>query len=138
MSISRSIALIFAGCAAVALAAWLMVPRLSAAGTGIARGPWEASFSQAEGLRLSYDGVPVIRRSTLYVIAPGWTAVRYNDTQISHKQTVERGPDGPRLVIEGANDVFRARYEVELSVEAGARVRLSYQLLRDVPAELEY
>src|SRR5690625_1172821 len=40
--------------------------------------PWTVDYDPRDGLFLEYEEVPVIRRSTLAVVSPGWEAVLYH------------------------------------------------------------
>src|SRR5687767_12105108 len=42
---------------------------------------WQINFEGARGISLSYDDVPVIRQSSLYVVKPGWTGLLYDGRQ---------------------------------------------------------
>jgi hypothetical protein len=66
MSVSRRTIIFLAACLAVLLCVWAARTSAPSAPPSISRGPWEASFTQAKGLHLSYDGVPIIRRPTLF------------------------------------------------------------------------
>src|SRR5439155_10812298 len=100
-------------------------------------GRWQMDFTGPKGVQLAFDGVPVIRKSTLYVVAPGWTKVLYDQSAIKHQIQTRADGDAQVVTIDGANELFSAHYEVTLRPDDTATVALTYQLLQDAPAEFE-
>lgn len=100
------------------------------------KSPWSFEFSPSRGFSLAYDEIPVIRQSTLYVVEPGWTGVRYNQEQTDHE--IDRDAAGRVLSVEGENDTFASRYRFEAVDDTTFRIQFHGTLRRDVEAELEY
>ena len=50
--------------------------------------PWQFDFEGARGISLSYQGVPIIRQSSLYVVKPGWTGMIYDSRQQKYQVTI--------------------------------------------------
>ena len=44
----------------------------------VRQGHWRVQVSAARGVALWYDGVPVSRQSTFYIVKPGWTGLLYD------------------------------------------------------------
>jgi hexosaminidase len=103
-----------------------------------ASSPWSVGFDPRYGLSLRYDGIPIIRQSTLYIVSPDWTPVLYNQEQLP--QQVERfaGRGGPGLTIRGENEVFSARYRMEALDETRFHILFEGSLKKDVPAHIEF
>jgi hypothetical protein len=98
---------------------------------------WQFNFEGARGVSLSYDGVPVIRQSSLYVVKPGWTGLLYDGRQQKY-QVTRSGGEKPSLHAVAANDDFQAEYHLEALDEHRFRYSFRGELKRDVPAALEF
>jgi hexosaminidase len=101
-------------------------------------GRWEFSFAGPRGLQLSFDGVPILRQSSLNVVKPGWTGSLYSQAATTHKVQARKDGDTTVVTIDGANDLFSAHYDVTLRPDHTATLALTYRLQQEVPAELEY
>jgi hypothetical protein len=102
--------------------------------------PWEFhyakyKFRETGGITASYQGVPVIRQSSLYVIKPGWNGTLYNYR--NNKQVVEKQADGSLHVID-ANQNFRAEYTLRLLDAQTFEIHFRGELLQDIPADIEF
>lgn len=96
--------------------------------------PWSVNFTGANGISLSYNGVPIIFKSTLYVMKPGWTGGLYN--QRTDKQEVQKKPDGA-LHVSGSSDYFHAEYELRALDAQTFEIHFRGELTQDVPAQIE-
>lgn len=90
------------------------------------------------GVTLRYKGVTVIRKSSLYVVGPGWTSLLFGHHLVEQTITSEEIPGGKLIKVAMKNDVFSATYSVTLLASDEATIDLQYRLLEDVPAEIEY
>src|SRR5690625_2176636 len=64
--------------------------------------PWTVDYDPRYVLFLEYEEVPVIRRSTLAVVSPGWETVYYHQADQSLEvEEIERG-----FSVTGENEVF--------------------------------
>src|SRR5689334_15002138 len=99
-------------------------------------GRWQFSFAGPRGMQLTFDGVPVIRQSTLNVVKPNWTGGLYSQAATTHRIQTRAEGESRVVTIQGGNDLFAARYEVTLRPDNTATIAFTYQLLQDVPAEL--
>ncbi|MBP6964270.1 MAG: beta-N-acetylhexosaminidase [Armatimonadetes bacterium] len=98
---------------------------------------FDFSYSRS-GVNLKYKGVSVIRKSSLYVVSPGWTKLLFGHHLEEHAVTSEDVPGGKLIKVAMRNDVFAATYEVTLLDSDEATIDLRYRLLTDEPAEIEY
>jgi hexosaminidase len=90
------------------------------------------------GVNLKYKGVTVIRRSSLYVVSPGWTKLLFGHNLAAQKVTCEDVLGGKLVKVSMANDVFSATYSVTMLESDTVTIDLAYKLLKDEPAEMEY
>jgi len=90
------------------------------------------------GVNLKYKGVSVIRRSTLYVVSPGWTKLLFGHNNVTRNITSSDVPGGKVVTVSMANDVFSAKYTVTMLESDAVTIDFAYRLLQDVPAEMEY
>ncbi len=90
------------------------------------------------GLALKYKGVTVIRRSSLYVVSPGWTKLLFGHHTTVPKITSEDVDGGILYKVKLANDTFSATYNITILDSDVVTIDLAYSLLKDVPAEMEY
>jgi len=97
------------------------------------------TFTYTEGgVNLKYKDVTVIRRSSLYVVSPGWTKLLFGHHLAPHHITSEDIPGGKLVKVSMGNDVFAATYNVTMLESDDVTIDLAYRLLQDVPAEIEY
>lgn len=90
------------------------------------------------GVTLKYKGVSVIRKSSLYLVSPGWTNLLFGHHLANPTITSEEIPGGKLIKVVMKNDVFAATYNVTLLESDEATIDLQYRLLKDGPAEIEY
>lgn len=109
----------------------------SVGSTAVETGNFAADYTK-NGLSLRYKGVPVIRRSSLYVVSPGWTKLIFGQHLVKQQMTSEDVPGGKVAKVSMTNDVFAATYTVTMLDSDQATIDLAYRLLQDVPAEIEY
>ncbi len=98
--------------------------------------PWRHTFSPGNGFSLAYEGIPIIRKSTLYVVRPGWTGLHYNQEETDHD--IDRSEDGTVLSVAGENATFASRYHFEAVDDTTFLIRFEGTLGRDVEAQIEY
>src|SRR4028118_2359279 len=82
-----------------------LTPIVHAAETAVAQTPWSVDFAGPRGVSVSYHNVPIIRRSSLYVVKPGWSGLIYD--QRAQKHDVLKKEDGS-LRVTGTDEEFRA------------------------------
>lgn len=99
--------------------------------------PWRLSFDARSGLSVHYEGVPVIRQSTLAIVSPGWTPVLYNQQHVAPEVEPFDGTGGPGLRVRGENDVFAATYELEALEENRFHLSFEGELKKEAPARIE-
>lgn len=90
------------------------------------------------GVTLKYKGVTVIRKSSLYVVTPGWTRLLFGHHLENHTITSEEIPGGKLVKVAMKNDTFSATYNVTMLESDEVTIDLRYRLLKDEPAEIEY
>lgn len=98
--------------------------------------PWKMEFHPYSGLQLAYHNVPVIRKSTLAIVSPGWNPVLYHQPNIP--QEVEALENGNGQRVRGENEIFAAAYHFEALDGNRFRIRFKGELRKDVPALIEY
>lgn len=96
---------------------------------------WAAAFQGPRGVTLSWNGVPIIRQSTLYVVKPGWSGLLYD--QRAQTTRVE-SRSSTSLRADAANTAFRASYTLEALDARRFRYRFEGELLQEAPAEIEF
>jgi hexosaminidase len=97
-------------------------------------------WTQSNGLTISIDGVPFVRRSSLVIVKPGWTGTILNQPAIKPRITDwVTGADGAKtakVILE--NDDAVCNYTLRVSPQNQVTIDLGYRLKRDIPAEIEY
>ena len=95
-------------------------------------------WSAATGLQCDIDQVPLIRRNTFYVVKAGWTGLLFG--QNSAKWTVDGWQQSPgRAILRASAENPDVRAGITLTVtDNSLTVEANWQLLRDIPAEVEY
>ncbi len=126
----------FCACALIYLL-MLAFPTMTSA-QNLRVGRWQFQFAGPRGVQLAFDGVPIVRQSTLNVVKPGWTGSLFSEAAITHRFRTVAAGDGQVMTVEGDNELFSARYDITLRPDDTATVALSYELRQDVPAEIEY
>jgi len=121
------------------------VARAASSVKGVSVEDLTAGFSPGNGLELTYRGVPIIRESSVWVVAPGWTSVYYgfgrSGPRVAHLEAVvqESQTGGKILMVEETKpDQMDLRYEVRLLPEGRVEIELSYRWLQDKEADMEY
>lgn len=97
----------------------------------------EFSYTNS-GLTLKYKGITVIRRSSLYVVSPGWTKLLFGHHIVNPKITAQDVDGGILYKVALANDTFSATYNITMLDSDEVTIDLAYKLLQDVPAQMEY
>jgi len=103
-------------------------------------GDWRARFSPDRNVELWYRGISVVRRSSLYMVKPGWTGLLYDGRNGKPVVTVGATADGAGRVITARdqNADMRVGYTITLGADGSATTDLAYALKRDVPGDMEY
>jgi len=112
----------------------------------ISAGDCVAGFSWRQGLTLSYQGVPVITRSTLAVRDHTWKTVYCQLARIRPRISARRQAEEPSLVVtyptsrsaDPRDFPFAFEYRLRLAPTNQAFVSFQYQFRREEPAVLEY
>jgi hypothetical protein len=110
-------------------------PAALAADTTAPPSPWSVEFAGPRGVSVAYSGVPLIRRSSLYVVKPGWAGLLYD--QRSQKHEVQKRDSGA-LHVTGTDEEFRAEYELIPIDAQNFELRFRGELTKDVPAQIEF
>ena len=100
-------------------------------------GNFEFSYT-GNGLALKYKGVTVIRRSSLYVVSPGWSKLLFGHHIVKPTYSEQDVPGGKQVKVTLANDNFTATYTVTMLDNDVVTIDLGYRLLKDQPADMEY
>lgn len=101
--------------------------------------PWGISFSDATGLSLQYRGVPIVHKSTLHVVTPGWRSHLYGQNYV--KESINEKQVGGRTVLEvhGENSAARVRYQVREISDRQVEIQFRCKILeRTERAHVEY
>lgn len=100
------------------------------------------AWSPANGLSLHYDGVAVVRRSTLNIVKAGWTGSLLGQTDAPRTVTPWKDTPGggksAQVRLENENAVCDYRFALGSAPEEAVTVELTYRLKRDIAAEFEY
>ncbi len=97
--------------------------------------PWQIDFNAARGVSVAYRGVPIIRRSSLYVVKPGWSGLIFD--QRAQKIDSQTRADGAVLA-SAENADFASRYELIPVDDTHFELRFRGEMKRDVPAQIEF
>jgi hypothetical protein len=138
--------------AAVAAAALLVAPITLSSSAALAAdvpatlppltmGRTTVGWSGPGGLSLAVDGVPVVRRSTLYLVKPGWSGTLLDQTKVvpvvSGWKDAPGGGKTATVTLESPD--ARCDYTLAVSADGAAvTVDMAYRLKKDVPAVIEY
>jgi hypothetical protein len=112
-----------------------LTPPVHAEETAVKQTPWSVDFAGPRGVSVAYKNVPIIRRSSLYVVKPGWSGLLYD--QRAQKHDVLKQEDGS-LRVTGIDEEFRAEYELRPIDAQSFELRFRGELTKDVPAEIEF
>jgi hypothetical protein len=98
------------------------------------------AWSPANGLSIAIDGVPVVRKSTLNLVKPGFTGeVLYQTTTkpvISGWHAATDGTQTATVTLENENAV--GKYTITVEPNDAVDVDFRYRLKQNIPAEIEY
>ena len=95
-------------------------------------------WTPANGLNVALDGVPVIRRSTFYLVKAGWSGVLFNPTTVRWIETPWHKV-GQSWLAEASAENESAFVAFEwLVTEHAVTTTLRYRLKSDIPAEIEW
>ncbi|QDU33680.1 O-GlcNAcase precursor [Poriferisphaera corsica] len=99
---------------------------------------WAIDFNQKSGLSVSYDGVPVIWKSSLYVVKPGWLGTLYGEG--AHKTTIERLDSNGKQVVKavGKSDAFTAEYTMTVVDARTVEITFSGKLTTNQACQAEF
>ncbi|MBB6049135.1 beta-N-acetylhexosaminidase [Armatimonas rosea] len=101
-------------------------------------GRLSVAWTPANGLRVTLDGVPVIRRSTLYLVKAGWSGVLFNPTTVRWSETGwHKTGESWQAEVSAENESAAVALEW-LVTENAVTTTLRYRLKSDIPAELEW
>ncbi len=96
-------------------------------------------WTPKNGLSVAYDGVPVVRKSSLYLVKAGWNGVLLDQSsapvRISPWTDTSVGKTA-RIALENENAA--CIYTLTVAAPDTVTVALTYRLMKDVPAEIEY
>ncbi|WP_309722158.1 glycoside hydrolase family 20 zincin-like fold domain-containing protein [Armatimonas sp.] len=96
------------------------------------------TWTPASGLSITLDGVPVIRRSTLYLVKAGWSGVLFNPTTARWSETAWRKIGESWLAEASAENESAAVAFEWLVTKTSVTTTLRYRLKQDIPAEIEW
>ncbi len=95
-------------------------------------------WTPARGLSVTLDSVPVIRRSTFYLVKAGWSGVLFNPTVVRWSETPWRKVGQSWLAEASAeNESATVAFEWLVS-ETSVSTTLRYRLKSDIPTEIEW
>jgi len=102
-------------------------------------GRWSLAWSPAAGLSLSLDNIPVAVKSTLYVVKAGWTGQLFGMPSAKWSTTGWVAvPGGFAAEVIATNPDVSVTYRFSITDPDGIQVDMTANLLRDIPAEIEY
>lgn len=95
-------------------------------------------WTPGDGLRVTLDGVPVIHRSTFYLVKAGWSGVLFNPAEVRWRETGWT-KSGESWQAEAHAESASAAVSFTWTVtEKSVTTTLRYRLKSDIPAELEW
>ncbi len=104
----------------------------------ISVGRLAVAWTPASGLSVTRDGVPVIRRSTFYLVKAGWSGVLFNPTVVRWSETTWHKVGQSWLAEASAeNESAFVAFEWLVS-ETAVSTTLRYRLKSDIPTEIEW
>ena len=102
-------------------------------------GRWSLAWSPAAGLAISLDNIPVAVKSTLYVVKAGWTGQLFGMPSAKWSTTGWVAvPGGFAAEVIATNPDVSVTYRFSITDPDGIQVDMTANLLRDIPAEIEY
>ncbi|MCX6369180.1 MAG: hypothetical protein NTX57_21080 [Armatimonadetes bacterium] len=96
------------------------------------------AWTPTNGLSIAADGVPVVRRSTLYLVKAGWSGVLFNPTTVRWSETPWRKVGESWLAEASAENESAAVAFEWLVTKTSVTTTLRYRLKSDIPAEIEW
>ncbi|QQE11747.1 family 20 glycosylhydrolase [Planctomycetota bacterium] len=102
----------------------------------VSANPWTIDFKNRSGMYIAYKGVPVVWKSTLYVVKPGWLGTLYGEGV--QKEFIERLDDGKVIKVKGESDTFLANYTITVVNENTVEVKFEGKLKKNVPCQAEF
>ncbi|WP_432800060.1 glycoside hydrolase family 20 zincin-like fold domain-containing protein [Poriferisphaera sp. WC338] len=95
--------------------------------------PWSISWDEGDMMSVSYQGVPIIWKSTQYVVKPGWLGTYYGD-RVEKYKTESKTIDGKQILkVQGKSETFATRYQFTELDDNTLKITFAGQLLKDVP-----
>lgn len=97
------------------------------------------AWTASQGLSLAYEGVPILRKSTLYIVKAGWSGTLLGQPDAPRAVTVADLPGGgktARVTLE--NDAAVCVYTLTATPDDRVTLDLAYRLKQDIPAEFEF
>ncbi len=104
----------------------------------LSAGKMSASFNSGQGLSVSYDGVQIIRDSSMWVHNPAWNYHYYGLPHMRDDVQVRDIEGGKEAVITHKSESFDGQYKLTILPDT-LRLEFRYKLLKDVSdADMEY
>lgn len=119
----------------------LLVPGLARAQApllDLAAGNLRLTVGAGDNVKLYVRGVPVIHRSTMYLVKPRWTAALLNQDTITPKVSSTTEGNAKIGIAEYESERGYARYRYELRPDDTMKVTVRFGLHTEQPAEVEY
>jgi len=105
---------------------------------GLSSGAMSASYSTGQGLSVTYDGVQIIRDSSLWVHNPSWNYHYYGLPHMKDDVQLADVDGGKQALITHRSESFDGRYRVTVRGDC-LSLEFRYKLLKDVnDADVEY
>ncbi|WP_432796991.1 glycoside hydrolase family 20 zincin-like fold domain-containing protein [Poriferisphaera sp. WC338] len=98
--------------------------------------PWDVDID-ARGLHVNYAGAPIIWKSTLYVVKPGWTGMVFQQgiREFKIEKTIRNGK--LNLTASDENHLFKSKYNIKVINDTTLRITYFGTPTTDDPAEIE-
>ena len=102
-------------------------------------GRWGIGWTPAAGLFLTLDGISIAVKSSLYVVKAGWTGQLFGMPNAKWSTTGWVAiPGGFAAEVVATNPDVSVTYRFSITDPDGIQVDMTANLLRDIPAEIEY
>ena len=102
-------------------------------------GRWGIGWTPAAGLSLTLDGISIAVKSSLYVVKAGWTGQLFGMPSAKWSTTGWVAiPGGFAAEVVATNPDVSVTYRFSITDPDGIQVDMTANLLRDIPAEIEY
>ena len=100
--------------------------------------PWGVKFNERSGLYVEYQGVPVIWRSTLYVVKPGWLGTLFGEHTEKY-EIAENTVNGlPEVKVKGESETFVGNWTIKVVSDKTVKIDFNGRLKKDVPCQAEF